>query len=204
VNHRVGSLDPERLTTEQQAVYDAVAGGERSKGPQHFPLTAADGKLHGPFGLMLHSPVVGAALAELGATLRFHTSLPGRAREIVILLVAQATGSEFEWWAHSRVAKAIGFSDDELMRLAVGELVSDDELERAVGELAANLLTSGTVTDDEFARVSAVLSTEQIVDVTTIVGYYRTLAQLMAVFAIGIPEEERPPAPDGDHHHHAH
>ena len=149
---RLPRLQPQGLTDDQQLVYDAIAGGERAEGTQHFPLTAADGTLNGPFGIMLHSPTVGAVLADLGSTLRFHTDLTSRCREIAILQVAQATSSEFEWWAHARVGKAVGLTDEELMTLSIGAFVSHDRTERAVAELCANLLTSSVVTDAEYAR----------------------------------------------------
>ena len=201
---RLPRLQPQGLTDDQQLVYDAIAGGERAEGTQHFPLTAADGTLNGPFGIMLHSPTVGAVLAELGSTLRFHTDLTSRCREIAILQVAQATGSEFEWWAHARVGKAVGLTDEELMTLSIGAFVSHDRTERAVAELSANLLTSSVVTDAEYERAASVLSAEQIVDVTVLVGYYRTLAQLMTVFDVGMPDGERPPVVDDGHQHHSH
>lgn len=205
MTERLPRLQPDELTDEQQFVYDAIAGGERAKGTQHFPLTAADGTLNGPFGIMLHSPTVGAVLAELGSTLRFHTDLTSRCREIAILQVAQGTGSEFEWWAHALVAKAVGLTDEEVMTLSIGAFVSQDPTERAVAELCANLLTSSVVTDGEYERAASVLSAEQIVDLTVLVGYYRTLAQLMTVFDVGIPDGERPVVvDDGHHHHHSH
>ena len=202
MTERLRRLSPGELADDQRVVYDSIVGGERSKGAQHFPLTARDGTLNGPFGIMLHSPTVGAALAELGSTLRFHTNLTPRCREIATLQVAHATGSKFEWWAHARVAKAVGISDEELMSLSVGAFVSDDPIEGAVAELCANLLTSSAVTDAEYDRVSSVLTAEQIVDVTVLVGYYRTLAQLMTVFDVGVPADERPVVVDEDHHHH--
>lgn len=204
MSERLRRLTPDALDHEQRGVYDAIVGGERSKAAQHFPLTAHDGTLNGPFGIMLHSPTVGAALAELGSALRFRTNLTPRCREIAILQVAHATGSEFEWWAHARIAKAVGITDEELMSLSVGAFVSDDAIEGAVAELSANLLTSSVVTDAEYEQVSSVLTAEQIVDVTVLVGYYRTLAQLMTVFDVGVPSGERPVAVDETHHHHHH
>ncbi|MET7333757.1 carboxymuconolactone decarboxylase family protein [Nonomuraea sp. NPDC005650] len=187
---RLPRLTPDRLDEAQRVLYDAIAGGERAKGPQHFPLAAQDGALNGPFGVMLHAPDVGAALQELGTAIRFRTDLPPRIREIAILQVAHALGSEFEWWAHERVARAVGLTDAEIMELSLGCFRGEDPVEAAAAGFVATLLHSGTVSDQEFAAAARLLSSRQLIDLTVLVGYYRTLAQLMTVFAVGVPAAE--------------
>ncbi|TMR25288.1 carboxymuconolactone decarboxylase family protein [Nonomuraea turkmeniaca] len=196
---RLPQLTPGDLDEAQRALYDRIAAGDRAKGVQHFPLTAEDGSLNGPFGVMLHAPDVGAPLQELGATIRFRTALSARVREMAILQVAHAVGSEFEWWAHERVARAVGLTDAEITDLASGCFRSEDPIEAASAAFVANLLNSSTVTDEEFAAASAVLSDRQLIDLTVLVGYYRTLAQLMSVFDIGVPDGGR--SLPGEHRH---
>lgn len=188
MSERLPRLLPEQLDPSQRAIYDAIAGGDRARGVQHFPLTAPDGSLHGPFGVMLHAPSVGMALQQLGADIRYRTDLTPRVREIVILQVAHAVGSTFEWWAHERVGRAVGLTADEITKLALGSFTSEDALESAAATLSLNLVSSGTVSAAEFAAASAVLSTAQMIELTVLVGYYRTLAQLMDVFDIGVPK----------------
>jgi 4-carboxymuconolactone decarboxylase len=189
---RLPRLVPAQLDEAQRKLYTAITGGERSEGAQHFSLTGDDGSLNGPFGIMLHAPLIGEALQSLGSAVRFQTNLTGRCREIAILQVAHALGSEFECWAHTRVAKAVGLSDEEVMALSVGAFRSSDPTEMAVSELCANLLTSSTVTDSEYETMTEVLAPAEVIEITTLVGYYRTLAQLMTVFDIGVPESEPP------------
>jgi 4-carboxymuconolactone decarboxylase len=189
---RLPRLVPAQLDEAQRKLYTAITGGERSEGAQHFSLTGDDGSLNGPFGVMLHAPLIGEALQSLGSAVRFQTNLTGRCREIAILQVAHALGSEFECWAHTRVAKAVGLADEEVMALSVGAFRSSDPTEMAVSELCANLLTSSTVTDSEYETMTEVLAPAEVIEITTLVGYYRTLAQLMTVFDIGVPESEPP------------
>lgn len=196
---RLARLTPSQLDEAQRAVYDGIAGGDRAKGVQHFPLAAEDGSLNGPFGIMLHAPGVGAVLSELGATIRFRTDLSLRVREIAILQVAQAVGSEFEWWAHERVGRAAGLTEKELTLLSLGSFQSEDPVESAAAAFCANLLSSSVVTDEEYAAATEVLSAQQLIDLTVLVGYYRTLAQLMAVFDVGVPGGDTTPL--GDHRH---
>lgn len=201
MSERLRRLTPADLDQDQQAVYDGIAGGDRAKGVQHFPLTQSDGSLNGPFGIMLHAPGVGVALQELGATIRYRTSMTARVREIAILQVAKAMASRFEWWAHERVGRAVGLTDEELMSLSLGVFRSDDPVEAAAAQFCAQLLGSGHLSDDEYDAVASALGEQQLIELTTLVGYYRTLAQLMTVFAVDVPEEEQEPLPE---HRHAH
>ncbi|UQB93125.1 MULTISPECIES: carboxymuconolactone decarboxylase family protein [Mycobacterium] len=185
----------DQLTEQQRAIYVRITGGSRSTGTPHFPLTAEDGTLNGPFGIMLHEPELGSNLERLGAAIRYRTNLSPRVREIAILQVAHAMDSEFEWWAHAKVAKAAGLTEAELDALASGTLVGEDDLERASAAFCQILLRDQhQLTNDEFATMSAQLSPASMIELTVLVGYYRTLAQLMAVFDIGVP----PMAPPSD------
>lgn len=189
---RLERLTPEQLDEGQRALYQTIAGGERARGRQHFPLTDSAGALHGPFGIMLQAPELGMALQALGAAIRFHTDLTARVREIAILQVAQSTGSRFEWWAHTRVGRAVGLTDDEITELSMGGFTGADPIEAAAARLCRTLLSSAAVSDQEYTDATAHLTTRQITELTVLVGYYTTLAQLMTVFAVDAPQ-------DGDH-----
>jgi 4-carboxymuconolactone decarboxylase len=186
---RLSRLTPGDLDADQQAVYDGIAGGDRAQGVQHFPLAAEDGSLNGPFGIMLHAPGVGASLQELGAAIRYRTSLSARVREIAILMVATAVDSPFEWWAHERVGRAAGLTEEELRALAEGTFTSEEPVEQAAAELSALLLAGQALDDATYAAVEARLGAPAIIELTTLVGYYRTLAALMLVFDVGVPTE---------------
>lgn len=187
---RLPRLTPDQLDADQRAVYDAIAGGDRAKGVQHFPLTAPDGSLHGPFGIMLHAPGIGAALQELGSTIRYRTGLSTRVREIAILQVATAYDSDFERYAHEAVGRAAGLSEDELAALRAGTFTSTDPVEQASADLCSSLLGRHRVDESSYAALSAVLGVESMIELTTLVGYYVTLAQLLELFAVGAPEAQ--------------
>lgn len=186
---RLPQLAPDALRADQREVYDAIAGGPRASGKQLFELVAADGSLNGPFGVMVQAPAVGLQLQELGAAIRYRTSMTDRGREIAILLVAVATRSEFEWYAHERVGRAVGLTDAELLALREGSFSSADPAEAAIARLSTVLLADKRLDDDAYAEIVGVLGETCVVEVTTLVGYYRTLAQLMDVFAVRAPEQ---------------
>src|SRR6476620_489362 len=99
---RLRSLTKEELNDGQLALYNSIVSGPRSTGPQHFHLMDHAGALTGPFGIILHSPVLGRPLQELGAAIRYQTSRSDRIRELAILSVAADTDSSFERYAHER------------------------------------------------------------------------------------------------------
>lgn len=191
---RLAALVPDDLDSPQREVYAAITGGPRAAGRQLFALTDEAGALNGPFGVMLHAPGVGLALQELGAAIRYRTDLTDRSREIAILTIAVACESEFEWYAHERVGRAAGLEEAELGALAAGTFATSDAEEAAVVRLTGLLLESpsGGLDSEEHAELVSVLGDKKIIELTTLVGYYRTLAQLMGVFAIGAPREAGP------------
>jgi len=181
---RLTPLRPEDLTAEQAALYAAIAGGSRAQRPQHFPLTAPDGSLRGPFDAMLRSPAVGTAQQELGAAIRFRTTLSDRARELAILLVAARWSSAFEREAHEAVARAAGLGDEELAALAAEDVSGFAGVEEAVG-LATLALLDGDLSDAEWDRTRSALGIDGVFELAALVGYYSTLALQLRVFRVG-------------------
>ena len=57
------------------------------------------------FRLLLRRPLVAKAVAELLTSLLFHGKLDHRLRELLIMRIGWATGSNYEWTQHWRVAQ---------------------------------------------------------------------------------------------------
>jgi 4-carboxymuconolactone decarboxylase len=105
-------------------------------------------------------------------------------REAAILLVATAWDSAFERMAHEAVGRAAGLTDEDLAALRRGEVpASADTGERAALELTRALLR-GDVTDDEWSRCAPVVGDRAVFELTTLVGYYATLALQLRVFRV--------------------
>jgi 4-carboxymuconolactone decarboxylase len=193
VSERLPPQLPDELGERQLGVYRAITQGPRSQGPRLFETTGQHGELLGPFAAMVAHPAVGDPLQRLGAALRYETSLPDVAREVVILTVAVHHRSEYEWYAHSAVASHIGLSAEVLEALREGGEPSglDDEA-RCAWQLAVRLLQREPVQDDLFAAVESVLGSTGLIEVTAMVGYNTLLAQLIEVFRLEPPEGTPP------------
>ena len=81
------------------------------------------------------------------------------------------TNSAYERYAHERVGRAIGMTDDELSALADGLFSSSDLVEESAYRLC-QLLNHGqaSLTDDEFAGLREVLGEEAIIDLVILVS----------------------------------
>jgi len=179
---------PEDLDAAQRAVRDAIVGGPRGADPA-FALTDAEGRLEGPFNAMVLAPEVGAALQGLGSAIRYRTALTGREREIAILVVAHARNSDFERYAHERVAARCGLADADLAALRegrAGESWSADEI--LVHATTRALVTAGDLTDQEFGAASG-LGTRRLAELITLVGYYDALALSLRVWRVPLPAD---------------
>ena len=180
---RIRPLTPAELTPEQSALHLVIAGGPRARGPQHFPLTADDGSLRGPFDLMLRSPALGTAQQELGAAIRFRTGFTDRMRELAILLVAARWDSAFERESHEAVARALGFDEDELAAIRAEDVSRFSGAERMVGAAVLALL-DGDLSDEAWDAASTGLGIDGVFELTALVGYYATLALQLRVFRV--------------------
>jgi 4-carboxymuconolactone decarboxylase len=197
MTERLTRLHPPFADPHRQALYAALVGGRRGVGPQAFELMAPDGSLVGPFGLMLQVPHLGGPLEELGAAVRFATSLSDRAREVAILTVAAVTDSDFEQYAHTRVGRAAGLTDDDLTAIrtsSFAEADGHDPREVMAHRVAARLAARETLDDDAYASAVTVLGEQGLLELVVLVGYYAMLAQLMGVFGVGAPEDSPAPA----------
>src|SRR5665213_1857108 len=112
---RLEKFKRDEMTPEQTAIYDSIARGPRASRPQIFPMTDANGELEGPFNAWLINPVLGRAMEVMGtAYAEGMSSLTARRREIPILVVAERMTCDFELYAHIRVSRANGMSEEEI------------------------------------------------------------------------------------------
>jgi 4-carboxymuconolactone decarboxylase len=181
---RITRATPSELTPAQAELYRGITGGSRATGKQHFDLVNPDGSLSGPFNALLLSPALGDAVQNLGAAVRYQTALTDRSREIAILIVAAHWDSAFERMAHESVGRAAGLTEIELKRLRSGgipALTDPYELACARATLA---LVGGDIDDALWAELREELAESTLFELSTLVGYYATLALQLRVFRV--------------------
>jgi 4-carboxymuconolactone decarboxylase len=173
---RLPSKPPAHLDADALALYEKIIAG-----PRGTAMLDDAGGLIGPFNAMLLSPPVGDALQELGAAIRYRSVLSARAREIAILVVAGHCDSAFEQRIHEEIGRGLGLTDDELAALRTGApLDLPDPEEAAVLGVTRALVARADLDDAEYAR----LGERVVFELTTLVGYYTTLALQLRVFRV--------------------
>jgi 4-carboxymuconolactone decarboxylase len=179
---RLPDLRRDQLTAEGQAVWDAVVGTRGNR------LVKESGGLAGPFNAFVHAPNVGRELTQLGATLRFRTSLERRLTEIAIITVGAHWRAEFEWWAHARMAREHGVTDavvDAIGRGADPPFRAHDE--RTVHAVASQLTSTGRVDDNTYAAACGLLGDDGMVELIALCGYYTLISFVLNAFDVPVP-----------------
>ena len=96
--NRLPDLSYDDMTAQQQRVHDGMIAGPR-------------GKVVGPLKIWLYSPEFADRAQQLGAHVRYHSSLPAELSELAILVTARLWKADFEWCSHVGYARAAGISE---------------------------------------------------------------------------------------------
>ena len=185
IRDRFTPLPKDQLDAKQAALYENLINGPAAK--QEFPLTDENGALAGPFGLMLVDPELGVAIQNLGEAFNSGSPLAHRTREIGILRVATLQDSDFEWYAHVPIARAIGLTGSEIDAIRSGTFTSQNVEEQAAFELMDTFLGKGIVSDAEYFQLQESIGTRTLYALIGLAGYYRMMAQTMRTFGISVP-----------------
>jgi 4-carboxymuconolactone decarboxylase len=179
---RLHRLRPEELDDEQRVMYDAIVNGPRRGTPG---LVDEQGRLGGPMNTYLHAPAVGVRQQALGAALTFEISLPKKVAELVILTVANDVQSSFQLAAHEWMGFQAGLTHDQIAALRERrEPVLDDPLEQAAHRTTVRLLEAGDLDDDAYEAAVGVLGERGLLELVTLIGYYRMVALQLKVFRV--------------------
>jgi 4-carboxymuconolactone decarboxylase len=176
---RLPALTEDGLDGTQRALLAAMRSGPRGDRV----------RLGGPFGVYMHAPEYGALQQELGAFVRFKTSLPPRLSEFAILCTARRWRAQYEWHAHASLAEAAGVKAAVIADLKAGRApkrAPGDE--RAIFDFVDELYTSRRVSDRTYKRVQGFVGDKGIVELVGILGYYVSVSMILNVFNVPLPE----------------
>jgi len=171
------------LADDGREVWDSITA---SRGA----IVADEGHLIGPFNAWVTAPTIGGRLAELGAALRFESSIERRLLEVAIITVGAHWKAEFEWWAHSRMALHHGVSAEAVAAIARGEVPALPDDERIVYTVARQLVANGHVDGPAYEAAHRLLGDRGIVELVTLCGYYTLVSFSLNAFAVPLPPGE--------------
>ena len=113
--------------------------------------------------------------------------MPESLKETVIITAAAHQKSQYEFAAHARLARQAGVSDATIKAIADGTapngLTGDEEL---LVRYTTELLQDKKITDATFNAVQEKWGVRGVVDVTTLIGHYLLVAQILAAFDVDL------------------
>jgi 4-carboxymuconolactone decarboxylase len=191
---RFALIPPERLTPEQRALVDAIRSGPRSQ--VKSSAAVAPGPIGGPFNVMLRSPGIGMILQRLGEEIRFRSSIPPKLNELAILVTARHYTSQYEWYAHRKLALQNGLDPDVAQAIAEGRRpAAMDADETLVYDFSTELHRDHGVGDRTYAAAVERFGERGVVDLVAVNGYYSAVSYMLNVDRTPLPAGEQPQLP---------
>jgi 4-carboxymuconolactone decarboxylase len=179
---RLPNLEKDQLKPEDLKFYDVIAESR--------------GGVRGPYGVLLHSPDLAARVAHTGSYVRYNLDIPEALRETIIIATAREIKSQYEFYAHARLARQAGVSEDTIQAIARGTApqgLSGDE-ERLV-RFVHELLRNHKISDATFDAVRDRFGMQKTLEITALIGHYLLVGQILAAFEVDLPAGAKPEIP---------
>lgn len=182
------------LTPEQKTLSDAIKSGPRARLASSG--ASKPGPLGGPFNVWLRSPGIGNLVQQLGEEIRFRSSLAGKLNELAILVTARHWTSQYEWFAHHKLALEGGLDPEIAEDIARGRQPAGmDADETLVYEFSRELHEKQGVSDALYARAVARFGERGTVDLITVNGFYVLVSMCLNVDGTPLPPGTPLPLP---------
>jgi len=146
-----------------------------------------------PWSVMLRVPDLVVPSLELRLHNQRNSAFNPKLTELAIMIAARHWTNNYEWNAHSALAKNAGLSPDILAAIADGrrpERMSDEEA--IVYDFCAELLHNQSVSDPTYARMVAKFGEAGAVEAAGLEGYYTYLSMIMNTARSPMPAGAKP------------
>jgi 4-carboxymuconolactone decarboxylase len=181
------------MTPAQRAYADAVMSGPVA-GTGSAAVVPGAATIGSPFNVYLRSPELAQHLRKVGEHIRFKSSLPARLNEFAILVTARHWGSQYEWFAHHRLAMKAGLSPSVAEDLAQGRRPAGmQEDEAVIYDFSHELHNQHSVSDATFRAAVEKFGEQGVVDLIAVNGYYVLISMILNVDRAPVPGGGKPP-----------
>jgi 4-carboxymuconolactone decarboxylase len=168
--------------SDAHALYATIIESRKDSLGAVVSLVDGAGELLGPFPCLLHSPVIGSAVQQVGTSLRESSDLPEDAREAATLAVAVHWQADYEWYAHEAVAREKALvAPEDIERIGHAKLPRAGRVRLAV-EVCHALLRHRAVPEELYERATHAFGQRGVVELVLLIGYYTQLAMLITTF----------------------
>lgn len=143
------------------------------------------GKLFNLYRVLLNNPRIAEGWLALFTAIRQQTDLPGRYRELAIMVIAVINGAEYEYVQHVPFALKAGLTQQQLDALRDWRRSSlFQEADRAVLEYAEVMTRSIQVPDAVFAAVARHFDVRQTVELTATIAGYNLVSRFLEALKV--------------------
>jgi 4-carboxymuconolactone decarboxylase len=172
---RIPAASRNKLTAEQQTMWDKAMGG-RSGG--------------GPYATLMHVPEMAGCFSATEGYFRDRGTLAKGDKEMIILAVARELGARYPWSRHEIRAREVGVRSEVLETLrARAALDALTPHEKLIVEMARSLVHERKLSDELFARAQAELGTGPLVEAVGLVGHYNFISMVARTFELDVPAD---------------
>lgn len=183
---RVPLARREELDEDGKRVYDILMG----------PETRTLAGLQGPYGIWLHSPVLGEKLLSESQYLRYKTDLSRRLTELATLVVAREMDNQFEWTAHEPAGLREGLEPQiidivKYRRDAVGL----GEKETVIIRMGRELFHQKKVSSATYAEAVRLFGIKGVVNLSALMAHYTMIGMMLNTFDQQLHPEWKPLLP---------
>ena len=161
----------DQLAETDRDVFDAVTEGR--------------GSVRGPFGMLLHSPVLCRRHLDVGTYLRFKSRLEPASRELAIVATAREKDCPYLWAAHAPAARKAGISDAAVGAVRDhGDLAGVPPAEGDIADYVRQLSRTNAVAQDLFDRLQSRYGVPWLVELTCLIGHYGIVTAILNAFEV--------------------
>lgn len=139
-------------------------------------IVASRGAVQGPFVAFMHSPEVAGRVAHLGAYVRFEGSLDMRVRVLAAMTAAREFEAVYVWGAQTGGARRQGVPETTITAIRENHSRGVPAEDAQIIEFTRALLRKHRVDDALFKAMQARFGNDQLIQLTTAIGYYSMLA----------------------------
>jgi 4-carboxymuconolactone decarboxylase len=154
-------------------------------------ITAARGRVAGPYSILLHAPVVADRVDQLSGVLRSESEVDAQGFVLTALAVARATDCLFVWSVQAPNARRAGLSDAAITAIRDRHTTALTDDQRDIVSYAQQLASDHRVDPATFDRLKAHHGVRWLVELTTIAGHFGLICGVNNAFEV-------PPSPQGD------
>lgn len=176
---RVPDVPSEELTPEQKRISEEIASVRR-------------GYVRGPFTIWVRTPEIADTANKFGNALRLHGKLDRRLFELMIAIVARHWSAQYEWFAHMTRGLDAGLSPDVYEAIRTGKVPNfTNHDENLVYKLVNEIIQTKTLSKQSYDLGVEALGLENLIELVTGVGFYTTIAMVLNVFDVPVPDDVR-------------